>query len=190
MEDHSVSAFSSFANRGLRLLKVLDCRGVPLDTLPMDIGKLNNLRYLNLRDTNVKSIPCSIGNLQNLETLDLRNTYVEELPVEILKLHRLRHILVHRVIKEFSISFEVVGFKTLAGIEALSSLQSLCFIEANQGDADLMKSLGKLKELRRLGVGRLRAEDGIALSSSIEKLRFLRSLSIISSEAFIVHNFK
>lgn len=184
VKDNSVSsAYSSFSNGGLRLLKVLDCRGVPLDTLPMDIGKLNNLRYLNLRDTSVKSIPCSIGNLQNLETLDLRNTYVEELPVEILQLHRLRHILLYRVIKEFSISFEVVGFRALAGIEILSSLQSLCYIEANQGDADIMKSLGQLKELRRLGVVQLRAEDGIALSSSIEKLRHLHSLSIISSEA-------
>ncbi|KAF3447838.1 hypothetical protein FNV43_RR08544 [Rhamnella rubrinervis] len=179
-KDDSIPSFSlsTFFNDGLRFLKVLDCGGANIDTFPEEIAILYNLRYLSLRDTKVSSIPRSIGKLQNLETLDLRNTYVTELPNEILRLRRLRHILVYRYENNFTSSIEVVGFKALGGLETLSFLQSLCYIEVNHGGASVMKSIGELTQLRRLCILQLRAEHGADLCASIEKLRYLRSLSL------------
>ncbi|KAF3449643.1 hypothetical protein FNV43_RR10374 [Rhamnella rubrinervis] len=182
-KDDSIPSFSlsTFFNGGLRFLKVLDCRGANIDTFPEEIAKLYNLRYLSLRDTKVRSIPRSIGKLRSLETLDLRYTYVTELPNEILRLRRLRHIFVYRYEKIFSPSIEVIGFKALGGLETLSFLQSLCYIEVNHGGASVMKSIGELTQLRRLCIRELRAEHGADLCSSIEKLRYLRSLCLVSA---------
>ncbi|KAK9282691.1 hypothetical protein L1049_010911 [Liquidambar formosana] len=93
----SNSSVLSLFSGGLRLLKVLDLRGTPLESFPNEITKLFHLRYLSLRNTKVKMLPSYIGKLQNLETLDLKQTHVTELPVEILKLQRLRHLLVYRI---------------------------------------------------------------------------------------------
>ncbi|KAF3447828.1 hypothetical protein FNV43_RR08534 [Rhamnella rubrinervis] len=183
-KDDSIPSFSlsTFFNGGLRFLKVLDCTGANIDTFPEEIAKLYNLRYLSLRDTKVRSIARSIGKLRNLETLDLRDTYVTELPNEILRLRRLRHILVYRRSeKRFSSSAEVIGFKALGSLETLSFLQSLCYIEVNHGGAGVMKSIGELTQLRRLCIVQIRAEHGADLCSSIEKLRYLRSLSLLSA---------
>ncbi|KAA8525581.1 hypothetical protein F0562_007436 [Nyssa sinensis] len=61
----------------------------------------------------------------------------------------------------------------------LTSLQKLCFVEAIQG-SDILRKLGRLTQLRRLGITKLRREDGMELCSSIQKLGDLRSLDIIS----------
>ncbi|XP_060673840.1 disease resistance protein RPP8-like [Ziziphus jujuba] len=126
----SSCSMSKFLGDGLRFLKVLDCRGAPLDKFPKVILKLYNLRYLSLRET------------------------------------------------------QTIGFKASPGIETLSCLQSLCFIEASQSfTAGLMESLGKLKQLRRLSILKLKESDGYALCSSVQKTRFLYSLSIESENS-------
>ncbi|XP_059656937.1 disease resistance protein RPM1-like [Cornus florida] len=162
---------------GVRLLKVLDLRGASLEMLPDEVGKLFHLRYLSLRGTEVETLPKSIGKLENLETLDLKYTNVTELPVQILKLQRLRHLLV------YNYNLDTCGFKAIVGIEGLSSLQILCFIEANHENGRIvMGELGRLTQLRRLGIRELRREDGKALCSSLEKLSNLQSLSVGSVE--------
>ncbi|XP_004301665.1 PREDICTED: disease resistance protein RPM1-like [Fragaria vesca subsp. vesca] len=168
---------------GFALLNVLDLQSTPLNVFPVEVVNLYFLKYLSLRDTRVKAIPRFIGKLQNLETLDMKHSRVTELPVEILKLQRLRYLLVYRY--EF-VPYEdfhsTYGFKVLEKIGALKSLQKLCFIEVNQGGSALMRELGKLIQLRRLGIVKMRKEDGKALSSSIEKLSKLSALSITSVE--------
>ncbi|KAM5573489.1 disease resistance protein RPM1-like [Rosa sericea] len=168
---------------GFALLNVLDLQSTPLNVFPVEVVNLYFLKYLSLRDTRVKTIPRFIGKLQNLETLDLKHSRVTELPVEILKLQHLRHLLVYRY--EF-VPYEdfhsTYGFKVLAKIGALKSLQKLCFIEVNQGGSALLRELGKLVQLRRLGIVKMRKKDGKALSSSIEKLSKLYALSITSVE--------
>jgi disease resistance protein RPM1 len=115
--------------------------------------------------------------------LDLKHTYVTELPDEILKLQRLRHLLVYRYKFESYAHFHSKnGFKALEKIGQLQSLQKLCFVEANHGNGNIMIELGKLTKLRRLGVVKLRREDGKSLCSSIENLRNLRALSLLSVE--------
>ncbi|KAJ4837273.1 hypothetical protein Tsubulata_017330 [Turnera subulata] len=168
---------------GFRLLNVLDLQGAPLKRFPVQVANLYHLRYLSLKGTKVKSIPSYIGKLQNLETLDLKHAYVTELPVEILKLQQLRHLLVYRYEFESYAHFHSkYGFKAPAKLGDLRSLQKLSFVEANHGDENIITELGKLTQLRRLGVVKLRKEDGKALCSSIENLRNLRALSLLSVE--------
>ncbi|THG08777.1 disease resistance protein RPM1-like [Camellia sinensis] len=142
-----------------RLLKVLDLQGAPLESLPNEIFELYLLRYLSLRKTRVKKIPSSIGRLVNLETLDLKHASVTELPVEILKLQKLRHLLVYRYVKRSSPFHSTYGFKPPLGMGDLQSLQKLCFVEANQS-SDILNEVGKLTQLRKLGITKLRREDG------------------------------
>ncbi|GFZ16604.1 hypothetical protein Acr_25g0010130 [Actinidia rufa] len=166
----------------LRLLTLLDLEGTQLETFPNEVVKLYHLRHLSLRRTNLKTIPKSIGNLQNLETLDLKETLVTELPNEILKLHRLRHLLLyHYDPMLLPSSFHAqTGFKALMGIGSLSSLQKLCSIEANHDNNDdiVLREVGKLTQLRRVHILKLRREDGKVLCSSLEKLKNLRSLLV------------
>ena len=180
-EENGLSSnfLSSIFDHGLRLLKVMDCTGAPLSTFPKDITKLYHLRYLSLRNTNVRTIPHSIGELRNLETLDLKKTFIEELPAEILLLQRLRHVIVYRYGPK-SPDGRILGFKALEGIGSLSSLRKLCFVEANRGGTDFLVSIGRLTQLTRFGILQLEAEHGHALCSSIGKLRYLRSLTLVS----------
>ncbi|XP_042988730.1 disease resistance protein RPM1-like isoform X2 [Carya illinoinensis] len=144
---------------------------------------LQNVQENSLKDTEVKTIPRTIGKLQYLETLDLKHCRVTELPVEILKLHRLRHLLVyHFKLESYEVFHSRYGFKVQGNIGALRSLQKLCFIEANQGGGAIMVELGKLYQLRRLGIVKLRKEDGKSLCSSLKKLSNLLALSLTSIE--------
>ncbi|XP_075641260.1 disease resistance protein RPM1-like [Castanea sativa] len=166
-----------------KLLNVLDLQGAPLEVFPKEIIKLFHLKYLSLRSTMIKIIPPAIGNLRYLETLDLKHTCITALPVEILKLQKLRHLLVYRYeIQSYAQINSKYGFKAMAQIGCLHSLQKLCFIEADHGSNDLMREIGKLDQLRRLGIVKFRREHGVALCSSIEKLKKLRALSITSIE--------
>ncbi|CAK8540294.1 unnamed protein product [Lathyrus sativus] len=167
------------SSTGVKLLRVLDLKDSPLEDFPAEIVNLYLLKYLSLKNTKVKSIPGSIKKLQNLETLNLKHTYVTELPVEIAELKRLRHLLVYRYEIESYAHFDLRhGFKVIAPIGNMQSLQKLCFIEVDQGSAALMVELGKLTQLRRLGIRKMKKEDGPALCSAIEKMIHLRSLSI------------
>lgn len=169
--------------RGLPLLTVLDLEGAPLETFPKEVVNLLLLRYLSLRGTRVKQIPSSIKKLRNLETFDLKHSHVVELPAEILNLKRLRHLLVYRYEVESYARFNSrYGVKVPAGICGLQSLQKLCFVEANQDNGALVAELGRMNQLRRLGIFKLRPEDGVTLCLSIEKMLNLRSLSVSSVE--------
>eukprot|EP00257_Ricinus_communis_P006468 XP_002521805.2 uncharacterized protein LOC8281634 [Ricinus communis] len=170
----------------LRLLNVLDLGGTPLKKFPNEVVSLYLLKYLSLRNTKVTSIPSSIGKLQNLETLDLKQTHVTELPAEILKLQKLCHLLVYRYEIESDDQIHTkYGCKAPAQIGSLQSLQKLCFLEANQGNT-LLAELGKLNQLRRLGIVKIRTEDGRTLCASIERLRNLRALSISVEESEVI----
>ncbi|XP_050266508.1 disease resistance protein RPM1-like isoform X2 [Quercus robur] len=170
-----------------KLLNVLDLQGAPLEVFPKEIIKLFLLKYLSLRSTMIKIIPPAIGNLRYLETLDLKHTCITALPDEILKLQKLRHLLVYRYeIQSYAQINSRNGFKAMAQIGCLHSLQKLCHIEADHGSNayanDILRELGKLDQLRRLGIVRFRREHGIALCTSIEMLKRLRALSITSIE--------
>ncbi|KAK2969084.1 hypothetical protein RJ640_020395 [Escallonia rubra] len=181
----SKSSISMFLSS--RLLKVLDLRGARLEKIPSLVFTLIHLRYLSMRGTNVRLVPKSIRKLQNLETLDLKDTYVTELPAEILRLHKLRHLLLYRYepIENYDFLERARGFKAPCNIGDLISLQKLCYIEAGEikgsgGSCNIVTEIGKLTQLRRLGIAKLRSKDGMDFCSSIGKLTNLRSLNVIS----------
>ncbi|XP_029129060.1 disease resistance protein RPM1 [Cajanus cajan] len=167
---------------GFKLLGVLDYQDTPLKKFPVAVVDQYHLRYLSLRNTKVKMVPSHIiGKLHNLETLDLKETCVRELPVDILKLQKLRHLLVYRSkVKGYAQFYSKHGFKAPTEIGNLQSLQKLCFVEANHDCGMIIRQLGKLSQLRRLGILKLREEDGKAFCLSIERLTNLHALSVTS----------
>ncbi|KAL9406142.1 hypothetical protein Peur_003114 [Populus x canadensis] len=164
----------------LRLLHVLDLEGAPLKEFPNEVVSLFLLKYLSLRNTRVSFIPSSISKLKNLETLDLKHAQVSVLPAEIRKLRKLCYLLVYRYEIDSDDRIPIkYGFKAPAHIGGLQSIQKLCFVEAHHG-RNLMLELGRLKQLRRLGIVKLKKKHGKALCSSIERLTNLRALSLTS----------
>nr|GMD71808.1 disease resistance protein RPM1-like [Ipomoea batatas] len=163
-----------------RVLKVLDLRGTCLEIVPEEIFELLHLRYLSLRSTKVKVLPRSIKKLRMLEILDLKYTYVTELPVEILNLQHLKHLLVYGAIPYSYLPYDYSpGFKPPLGIGQLRYLQKLAYIDYNPGSG-VIEEIGKLNELKRLCIQKLRTEDCKAMCSSIGKLHKLRSLNLKS----------
>ncbi|XP_027152175.1 disease resistance protein RPM1-like [Coffea eugenioides] len=175
-EDPLTTTFlSKFLYGGPKLLKVLELDGAKLDSIPKQVFKLFHLRYLSLNGTGVKIIPKSIGKLQSLKVIDLRGTNVTELPAEILNLRKLRSLLLGGR-GDYSNEYAVWGCKCPLGIGKLICLEDLLRIEA---DSDkIVREIGKLMQLRRLTITKLRREDGKELLSSLLRLTNLRELSI------------
>lgn len=170
--------FSNF-----KLLTVLDLEDAPLDFVPKEVGNLLHLRYLSVRGTKLETLPQSLGKLQNLQTLDLKHSLVRELPIKINLLSSLRHLLANYIDDETDYNFySRKGLKIQQGIGCLESMQKLHFVETNHG-TDLVTELGRLKQLRKLGVQKLTEDQGRTLCASIEKMNHLVSLNVHSISA-------
>ncbi|XP_059436544.1 disease resistance protein RPM1-like [Corylus avellana] len=162
-----------------KLLKVLDFEDAPIDCLPEEVGNLFHLKHLSLRRTKVMILPKSVGRLQNLETLNVMETRVRELPVEVFRLYKLRHILAHSHDYEIKMSFySMKGVKVHEGVGCLNDLQTLSLIEANHHGVGLFEELGKLSQLRMLGIGNMTAERGRVLCTSIQNMVHLKTLIV------------
>ncbi|XP_039169294.1 disease resistance protein RPM1-like [Eucalyptus grandis] len=182
------SCMDAVLGSDMRLLTVLDLQTPSLKRFPAQVAEWWYLRYLSFRYSKVRTVPNSIGDLQNLETLDLKYTYVTEFPVMILKLQRLRHLFICRH-GETPYPIFKHGFKPPEGIGALRSLQKLLCVEAgDEGNSSLMRELGKLKQLNKLGIVKLRKEDGRELCLLIEKLTKLQVIAVrLVHENEIIH---
>ncbi|KAF8370256.1 hypothetical protein HHK36_031703 [Tetracentron sinense] len=169
-----------------RLLRVLDLRDAPLEKLPNEIVNLFSLRYLSLRRTKIKNLPKMMGKLQNLETLDLKGTSVCKLPSKLFKIQQLRHLIAYKVQFETYSDFWH-GFDGRVGIRRLVNLQELLYIDVDvyQGGR-IVRELGELIQLRRLGVLGMRKEYGVELCSSIEKMKNLCFLDVTSSKGEVL----
>ncbi|XP_031113155.1 disease resistance protein RPM1-like [Ipomoea triloba] len=169
-----------------RVLKVLELRGTSLEIVPEEIFQLLHLRYLSLRSTKVKVLPRSIKKLRMLEILDLKHTYITELPGAILELQHLRHLLVYGTLPYSYLPYDCSpGFKAPPGIGKLRYLQKLAYIDFNPGSG-VIEEIGKLNELKRLCIQKLRTEDGKAMCLSLGKLHKLRSLNLKSIEEDVI----
>ncbi|XP_050152697.1 disease resistance protein RPM1-like isoform X3 [Malus sylvestris] len=178
LEEWPESFFDTLSGN-IKLVKVLDFTDAPINQLPKYVGDLYLLTYLSLRNTKVKLLPDSIGNLQNLETLDLKQSLVYEIPAKINKLVKLRHLLAYH--RDYNCDVGLFlnmekGVKIHEGIGCLQALQKLSYVEVNHGGIRLIKELGKLRQLRKLGLKNLKSEDGRAVCASIEKMNHLESL--------------
>jgi len=159
-----------------RLLKVLDFEGFIM--IPKNLGNFIHLKYLSfsLSDLLVK-FPKSIVMLQNLESLVLKDAYNLVLPKEISKLRKLRHLIGQ--------TLSLIELKDDIG--EMNSLQTLrnVYLDLDDGAAEVIKALGKLKQIRELGLLHVSTEYGSILSSSINEMQHLETLNIESSVDFI-----
>ncbi|KAL0000415.1 hypothetical protein SO802_014196 [Lithocarpus litseifolius] len=152
--DELPKSFTSTFFVDFKLSKIMDFEDAPiLDCIPKDVGGLFHLRYLSFRNTKVKMLPKSIGKFQNLETLDLKQSLVCDILVEINKLRKLQHFIAYH--RNNRITFSLArekGVKIPKGVGSLMDLQKLYHVELNHGGVDLVKELGQLSQLRKLGV--------------------------------------
>ncbi|GMN63456.1 hypothetical protein TIFTF001_032532 [Ficus carica] len=177
--DELMQSFVVTLVKKFKLLRLLEFRDVPLDSLPKEVGDLFHLKYLGLRNTKVKMLPKSIGKLEKLQTLDLANTLVRELPFEINNLQSLRHFALWHYPKGLSNNFNSdCGVKIPQGIGCLEDLQSLWKVEAHHEGHGTINELGKLRQLRALSIAKLTTETGKALCGFIEKMTYLQRLQL------------
>ncbi|KAK2441015.1 disease resistance protein RPM1 [Trifolium repens] len=155
-------------------LKVLNLELDPLYELPNDLGRLSHLKYFRVSMALEKlSVPKSIGMLSNLETLDLEDAMSIVLPKEICKLRKLRHLL--------GSDTNLTPLKD--GIGGMTSLQTLTTFRLDDDldendNRELIEELGKLKQLRKLGLHEVNDKHISAMCSSINEMQQLEELSI------------
>ena len=114
-----------------------------------------------------RDIPDSIGNLKNLETLDLKHCRISTLPRGILKLKKSLSVCGYWYRLELSVTFSsTYGMSLPTAIGGLTNLQNMGIVEVH-GDGDMVGELGKLTQLRRLGILKLAQENRVDLCSSL-----------------------
>ncbi|KAK2441028.1 disease resistance protein RPM1 [Trifolium repens] len=158
-----------------RRLKVLNLAYFHMRAeLPNDLGSLSHLKYFKFSTFGrTFSLPKSIGMLSNLETLDLEHAMASVLPKEICKLRKLRHLIGTRTY--------LTPLKD--GIGGMTSLQTLSTFRADNhldenDNRELIEELGKLKQLRKLGLLFVNVKHISALCSSINEMQQLEELFI------------
>ncbi|XP_010274895.1 PREDICTED: disease resistance protein RPM1-like [Nelumbo nucifera] len=162
---------------GFRLLRVLDLQGIPIERIPDAVVDLFNLRYLSLRETMVAEIPRSLGRLQNLQTLDIRDTKVTELPNELVQSQSLRHLITYRRTLSWAAFRYVDGMRVPSDIWKMKELRVLECVEA---EGDMIKQLGNMTQLTRIGLTKLAEDDGRDLCSSLQSLQLLYYLFLMA----------
>ncbi|CBI33234.3 unnamed protein product, partial [Vitis vinifera] len=159
----------------LKLVRVLDLQGVPIERLPGEVGSLIHLRYLNLRGTFIKCLPKQLKSLRNLQTLDIRNTNLTSLPTGINRLQQLRHLHIA------SFCDREKGFlKMPKGKKWLKNLQTLSGVEP---DEDLLKELRSLTNLRKLYIGGMNKTNSEELWVSLGEMKSLRSFTMVADSS-------
>ncbi|KAJ3697130.1 hypothetical protein LUZ61_000835 [Rhynchospora tenuis] len=162
------SIFSSPSK--LKLLKVLDLSNLTKPSgyfkhAVRHLGQFEHLKYISFPRKHEfdLDLPKSIGKLRDLQTLD---ACMRTAPNGITKLQRLRHF----------ISYDYVAMPE--GIGNLKGLQVLKWVDIERSHPRVVKELGQLQQLRKLGVANLRRKHYKKLSDSISQLSSLRSLVI------------
>ncbi|CAN6443348.1 unnamed protein product [Victoria cruziana] len=161
-----------------RCLRVLDLQDSPIAKLPASLVNLFHLRYLNIRRTKVKRLPASIHRLANLQTLDVRETQIRTMPRGLSKLENLCHLLMCPYVQIFPLSMDQIqGINVPRPLGNLQKLQSLTGVNAN---GRIVKEISSLIWLRKLEIFMMRRQHGKTLCQSLQKLKRLSRLSIIS----------
>ncbi|KAG5244666.1 disease resistance protein [Salix suchowensis] len=166
--------------RNYKLLRVLNLDRAPFSCFPPELVELIHLRYLSLRWTMIRELPESIRKLKYLEILDLKRSNVSSLPSGITQLTCLCQLRNYGHSFQSSLFFpDTLGMRVPSGIGRLTSLQKLGSVEVNE-DYESVRELGKLTQLRRLGILKLREEQGMDLCYTLERLKHLTAMYLVS----------
>ncbi|XP_062119398.1 disease resistance protein RPM1-like [Humulus lupulus] len=176
-QDHHLEMFLG----KFRLLKVLDLQQVPVQNLTKYVGSFILLKCLNMRYTCIETVPDSIQKLVHLETLDLKYTLVKELPKWIHKLQKLRHLLVSRRSSTIICGEPQAIYVSNSGIGSISSLQKVSLIAVE--NVEVIKQLGRLKQLRKVGLANHHEKNGRELCESIQKMEKLCKIKVRAATA-------
>lgn len=162
-----------------RLIRVLDLRAAPLESLPDEIGHLFNLRYLSIRRTNVRHLPKTLGSLRKLETLDAVYTHVEELPSGVTRLESLRHLMVKKFHRQTS-RYTILGGGVVVpgGMGKLQKLQTLKAVVVE--DETTVRHLRSLTQMKSLDIRGVRTIHSKLLSASISNMDRLVRLVVMA----------
>ncbi|XP_058114680.1 putative disease resistance protein At1g50180 isoform X1 [Magnolia sinica] len=168
-----------FLYTGFKFLRVLDLHNVKTE-LPSEIGALIHLRYLSCTKTWLKRLPSSIGNLRNLETLIVTSFYNIQVPSTIEKMQQLKNLHVTSAGADvFYVSWGVIeGHPRL---DWISNLHTLTRVKAGKW---MEGCLGKLTNLRKLGIGLGEGEFDKVFFESIVHLECLQSLFVAAGSKF------
>ncbi|GAU41221.1 hypothetical protein TSUD_128970 [Trifolium subterraneum] len=157
-----------------RRLKVLEFEVSTVkmhNMLHENLGSLIHLKYLSFMNSSLQphfELPISIALLQNLETLDLRHTAYYVIPKVVSKLRKLQHLLGYKM--------SLIQLK--GDIGGMESLQTLSSVEIYDDGIELIKELGKLRQLRKLRLFNVKEDYICTLSSSLNEMQHLENLSI------------
>jgi hypothetical protein len=178
-----VRSLSIFANGEIlqfgwmKVVKILDLEGCEFvrNKDLKNVCRLFQLEYLSLRKTRIMELPTKIGNLQKLETLDIRQTSIKHLPHGITNLARLENLLGGRRSYNHDGLWPISKFwgATVPNkLGNLVSLTTLAEIEITDVTSRYISELGKLSQLRKLGVMMFVDDDNswASLICALEKL--------------------
>lgn len=141
-----------------------------------------HLKYLSFKYSNIEKslfvLPKWIGMLQNLEILDLwtcRCFHV--IPKVISQIPKLRHLL----------GYNMSWFQLKGVIGRMESLWTLSEVKIDVDGVELIREMGKLRQLRKLGLVGVNREHESALSSSLNEMRHLEKLRIGLKRGHIIN---
>lgn len=130
---------SSVKSNALRVLDLQDCSELGNHDVK-EIGRNPLLRYLNISGTDITELPIQIADLEFLETLDASFTELIEVPGALTCLRQLVRLFVSDETKWP----DVIG--------NMKRLQELGDINAFKQPVNFLNELGKLADLRKLGI--------------------------------------
>ncbi|XP_049372092.1 uncharacterized protein LOC125837001 [Solanum verrucosum] len=157
-------------------LRCLDLRGLEnLVTLPSSICKLKNLVELNVSAcSKLESLPKEMGDLENLEWLDAKNTLISQPPPSIVCLNKLHFLQLAKQKSEVGLEDRVYFVFPLVS-DGLRLLEILNLSYCNLIDGGLPEDIGFLSSLNELY---LTGNNFEHLPPSIAQLGALRSLDL------------
>ncbi|VAI68889.1 unnamed protein product [Triticum turgidum subsp. durum] len=164
--------------------------------IPRSIGKLKGLQTLEIRMTDISVIPNEICNLVSLRSIRCRKTYWLYYIGEP-SMGCLMDMMYHQMITDDSHEKALKprmpcfrhwsiykGVSVPRGISKLQELQTLEVVDIKRSDANAIKELGELVQLKKLGVVTKEATEQKCklLCAAIEKFTSLCSLKVNASQ--------
>ncbi len=144
----------------------LDLSYNDLDSFPVDVLCLPNLKILLLNDNNIESLPDGFSRLTNLQVLDLSENELTTLPAEIKQFHFLKHL-----------NLTGNDFDSLpAQLWLINSLERL---DISSKNIELSKEIGNLKNLKVLW---LAAPHITILPDEIGQLKSLTKFNLSAND--------